>query len=172
MIDLRALSACDMEQVRLWRNTEGATLRTPFVLTEEQQQDYYTTVICDRKGTTRYFGFWAETRGRGDELVGYGGIENIQWENRLGEISVLIGPEFRQKGLGREAVEKILDQAFKVLNLHAVWGECYTCTPALLFWEKLAEKYKAFTTELPHRKYWNGAYWPSLYFMFYRENWT
>ncbi|MHC4464579.1 MAG: hypothetical protein ACYS30_24585 [Planctomycetota bacterium] len=42
-------------------------------------------------------------------MEGMGGITNIQWENRLGEISLLIRPESRGKGLissGKTALAK------------------------------------------------------------------
>jgi len=82
------------------------------MLTKEQQQDYYRNVICDRRGTTRYWGLhdldivtFREMLGDpekgkvrtqfGNSLIGYGGIENIEWENRHGEISIIIAPEYR-----------------------------------------------------------------------------
>lgn len=167
---LKPLSITDMEQVRIWRNEVPETLRTPYMLTYEQQEKYYQEVICDRGGTTRYWGFWDDIKEPFESFVGYGGIENIQWENRIGEISVLINPLYRGAGLGREAVKLIFCQAFKILNLNAIWGECYLSSPAVKFWEKLIAEYRAFSVELPHRKYWNGVYWPSLYFTFYQEN--
>lgn len=163
---LAPLSHYDMEQVRLWRNLVPETLRTPFMLTEEQQRDYYDKVICDRRGNTRYWGLWTQAG-----FVGYGGIESIEWENRQGEISLLIGPDYRGKGYGREAVRLFLEQAFEDMNLHAVHGECYYSSPAVDFWKKLIEHYRGHCVDLPHRKYHGGQYWPSCWFIFYRENW-
>ena len=172
---LRALTTDNMESVRQWRSEVQETLRTPYLLTEEMQRKYYEEVICDRRGTTRYFGFWIpeeppEDKWDWERFIGYGGIENIQWENRAGEISILIGPTHRGKGFGREAAKRILCTAFKTLNLHAVWGECYYSSPAVVFWQNLIAEYKGFGVDLPHRKYWAGAFWPSYYFTFYREN--
>ena len=202
MIIFRPLSLEDMEQIRLWRNEALETLRTPFMLTAEQQQDYYRTVICDRHSTTRYWGFWNEVTKETDnhcslrqidtekeieenarelinvwiaergkiKLIGYGGLENIQWENRLAEISILIAPEYRGKGYGAEAVAGILGRGFGQLNLYGIWGECYTCSNAVRFWERQIAKHGGSSCTLPgHRKYWGGAYWPSLYFYFQRE---
>lgn len=175
-MELRPLSLEDMEQIRLWRNSIPETTRTPFLLTKEQQQDYYRTVICDRRSTTRY---WAVWRDCGDlqpdnqclHFLGMGGIENIEWENRRGEISILLDPNERGKGYGTEAVEAFLRQAFLHLNLENVWGECYCCSPAVPFWEKMAKKWSAFTTFLPARKYWDGQYYASLYFNFPKNKW-
>ena len=158
---LQPLSLEDMEQIRIWRNQVPETLRTPFMLTREQQEQYYVDVICDRKSTTRYWGLWVEKEseryGPRETFIGYGGIENIEWENRIGEISVLIAPEYRGQGYGKEAVYRFLDQAFGYMGLMAVHGECYTCSPAIGFWEKLIDQWEhGFKTELPCRKYWES----------------
>jgi RimJ/RimL family protein N-acetyltransferase len=166
-ITLRPLSLEDMEVIRNWRHQVMETLRTPYMLTAEQQADYYIHTICDRRGTTRYWGFWAD-KVEPMVLVGMGGIENIQWENRTGEISVLISSQERGKGYGRAAVDAILDQAFNHLNLETVYGECYKCSAAVPFWEKLVDERSGYLTLLPMRKYWNGAYWDAIYFTFYK----
>ena len=165
---LLPLDACDMEVVREWRNAMPETLRTPYLLTEEMQYNYYKDVICDRKGTTRYWALW-EMEADPELFVGYGGIENIQWENRLGEISVLIGPDLRGRGYGKAAVDEFLRRAFDELNLHAVWGECYLCSPAVGFWRNMVAYHGGIALELPYRKYWDGKYWGSLYFCFVRS---
>jgi RimJ/RimL family protein N-acetyltransferase len=181
-MQFKPLSLADMEQIRQWRNEVPETLRTPFLLTQEQQEDYYRITICDRRSTTRYWGFWDQVRGPDvatppyshptevEAFIGYGGIENIEWENRCGEISVLIAPDFRGKGYGEEAVGEILRRAFCELNLENVHGECYYSSPAEKFWEKLILKYMAYKTMLPSRKFCAGRYYDSLYFNFARRS--
>jgi RimJ/RimL family protein N-acetyltransferase len=180
MMVLKPLSLEDMEPIRRWRNASPETLRTPFPLTREQQEEWFRMVICDRRGTTRYWGVWdvvekdrilAPTTYQDDVLIGYGGIENIQHENRLGEISILIAPEYRGKGYGEQAVSEFLHRAFRQLNLANVWGECYTCSRAISFWKRMIEMRGAYSCQLPARKYWEGQYWPSLYFNFCDVNW-
>ena len=173
---LKPLTLYDMQQIRLWRDEVRETLRTPYVLTAEQQEDYYRTVICDRDSRTRYWGLWATKyealppllphTQEGPIFIGYGGIENIEWENSTGEISILIGAEFHRHGYGRKAVDMFLEEAFYRLNLHSVHGECYRCSPACKFWQKIIQSHKGFTIDLPARKYWDDVYWPSMYFTF------
>jgi RimJ/RimL family protein N-acetyltransferase len=175
MLEFRPLTESDMETIRVWRHCFMETLRTPYMLTQEQQNDYYQTVICNRDSKTRYWAFYAEIPefdeedlyGRKGTLIGYGGIEAIEWENRRGEISVLIGPEFHGKGFGRQAVEQILAEAFGGLNLETVHGECYY-SGAVDFWTKILEDKKAYFTRLPKTKYYRGKYWDSLYFTFFK----
>lgn len=164
-MELRPLSAEDAELVRQWRLEVPETLRTPLMLTQEMQRDWYDMEICNRDSHTRYWGLWTE-----DAFVGYGGIEHIEWENRRGEISVLIAPELHGKGYGRRAVGLFLREAFMTLNLEHVWGECYSCGP-VGFWEKLVKEYDGFAVMLPAHKYWNGSYWAAYYFDFNRTRW-
>ena len=154
---LRVLSIEDMEPIRQWRNQCLSTLRTPFPLTTEQQEQWYRDEICNRSSRSRFVGI--EESG---ELVGYGGIENIQWENRIGEISLLIDPKKHKQGYGFRAACHIINTAFNDLNLHTVYAECYQNNPAVKFWDRVfANQYK---TILPNRKYDYGRYYDSVYY--------
>lgn len=166
---LRPLELSDLEQVRQWRFDITETLRTSYFLTRKMQEEYYEEVISNRYGNTRYWGFWLDGNSLYyKDLTGMGGIENIEWENSRGELSVLINPAYRGQGHGRECVDIILNQAFNFLNLNIVWGECFECAN-YRFWEKIIEERKAYSVWLPARKYWNGQYWKSLYFTFEKE---
>ena len=179
---LKALSLADLEQVRLWRNECLLALRTPFPLTREQQEQFYRDVICNRQANARYWGITEPIdTGYGNfqdsqwvpvlnyNLIGMCGLENIQWENRLAEISIILNPEYRGNGYGKKAVDLLLDQGFNYLNLENIYGECYTCNPAIDFWGEITKKYKASWITLPSRKYWNGKYYDSVYFNIARE---
>ncbi len=174
---LKALSLADLERVRHWRNESLVALRTPFLLTQEQQEQFYREVICSRQANARYWGIVKSSdTGYGSfqdsqwepvlnyKLIGMCGLENIQWENRLAEISIILNPNYRGKGCGEKAVDLLLDQGFNYLNLENIWGECYECNKAISFWKKVAAKYNAETVTLPNRKYWQGKYYDSLYF--------
>lgn len=171
---LEPLDLEELELVRKWRNEAMETLRTPFFLTRDMQEDFYYEIVCNRENRHRYMAI-VDT----DDFIGMGGIINIEWENRLGEISLIINPELRGKGYSEKVVDLILEWAFKNMNLHQVWGEAYYCNPkGISFWEKIVDRYnqrynqinfKAFKTLLPARKYWNGIYWQSLYFSIIKE---
>lgn len=170
---LQPLTADDMEMIRAWRHDVPETLRTPYMLTREMQQDYYQRVICNRDSHTRYWGLWDNFPHEYDDLdpddldykgfLGYGGIENISWENGNGEISLLIRPDLRGRGYGTQAVDLFLDRAFGAMRLETVYGECYYCGP-VEFWKKIVDRYGAYDTILPRRKFWDNQYHDSYYF--------
>ncbi len=157
---LKPLSIDDMVPIREWRNQVLETLRTPIALTKEQQEDWYRNEICNRNSRSRFFGIWHD-----DILSGYGGIENIQWENSIGEISLLISPFARKEGLGFWSALEIINHGFNNLNLHTIFAECYSNNTAVNFWHKVFAQYLNYSeVVLPERKYYGGKYYDSMYF--------
>jgi len=128
------------------------------LLTIDNQQEFYDEVT-NRYTPHRYFSLYD-----GPDFIGLGGITNIQWENRTGEISLIINPVFRKKGHGGRAVSLLLDEGFNRLGLKTITGEVYLCNKAVAFWENMSELYNGYQTTLPRRKFWDGRYWDSMYF--------
>jgi RimJ/RimL family protein N-acetyltransferase len=170
---LNALTQDMCEQVRQWRNDCLLALRTPYMLTEEQQEDFYQRVVCDRNARARYWAVessWAdETQTICGTFLGMVGLENIEWENGCAEISIMLAPEFRGDGKGEQAVKLLLEQGFNHMRMEEIYGECYTCNPAIKFWQKITEKYNGKTAILPRRKFWQGAKFDAMYFSISRE---
>ena len=175
---LDALTSEDVEQVRQWRNTMMEVWRTPYMLTKEMQKDFYWQNICNRNVNMRMWAIKIEVQGLDGawnkcvsyDFIGMGGLENIQWENRNAEISLIIDPNLHGKGYGEEAVDMILKMGFNYLNLHSIYGEVYWCNEkGENFWSKIVRKYDGFSTILPHRKFWNGRYYDSTFFTITEE---
>jgi RimJ/RimL family protein N-acetyltransferase len=58
----------------------------------------------------------------GDQPIGYIGLANIDDRNASAELRIIIGEVSEwDKELGEDAIEVLLDYAFKVRNLHRVW---------------------------------------------------
>lgn len=148
-----------MEYIRKEKNKIKGSWRTSFSLTKEMQEDYYKNVVSNRNSNNRIFGIAS-----GNVLVGTTGISHIEWENKLGEITMFVMET--GKGYGKMALKLILDYAFLELNLENVFGECYECNPSIEFWKKSKITY---ATKLPNRKYYNGKYWDSMYFNYNKE---
>ncbi len=161
-----APSIQDVQLVREWRNEDISFLRTPFLLTEQMQKDFYHNVISNRNSDCR---FWTVKDVDQGTMIGFAGFVNIEWENRLAEISLIVHPDERGKNYGVLSLQGLLDRGFNQLNLQNIYGECYECSPALGFWEKMIDKFGGTKTILPNRKYWDGKYWNSIYFNFERD---
>lgn len=157
---LKPLSISDMEPIRNWRNEQLSMLRTSFPLTREMQEDFYHNVVSNRSANARYWGIHDN-----EKLIGMAGIENIQHENRLGEISLLLIPNTMDK-YGEEALSLILHEGFMNLNLENIFTEAYVSSPYSAFWTEQEKKRKAGISLLPNRKYYSGKYLGSWYINF------
>jgi len=156
---LEALSQEQCEVVRQWRNEDISHLRTPYLLTAPMQEQFFYDVVSHRKSVHRYWAVMDKV------FLAIGGITNIQWENRIGEISLLIAPKLRMQGYGPQIVDLLLSDAFNRLNLQTVHGECYwNNEKGIVFWGKIVNKYNGFEIPLPKRKFWNGQYYNGQYF--------
>jgi RimJ/RimL family protein N-acetyltransferase len=170
-IRLEPLDAVYMDTIREWRNNTSGVLRTTLLLTYEQQEDFYKKIVCNRNSNCRYFAIKKTIRNNCAEisLIGMCGLENIEWENGLAEISLILGPNYVGKGYGKESLFLILNEGFNVLRLNTIYGECYYSNPNLGFWRKQIKKYNGYDCQLLDRKYFKGKYYNSLYFSFNKE---
>lgn len=157
MIRFDVLSIDDMDLIVKWRakNPEGA--RTPYLLTLDNEYDFYNEVISNRLANARYWAVRWEDEDD-DELLGMVGLNPITWESRRGEVSIIIDPDKRGLGIGTEAIAVLLEKAFEELNLEYVYGEVYTCNKYYAFWEAMVEHYngKSFITPWV-TKLWHGV---------------
>ena len=169
---LDALTAEQCEQARQWRNLTPEVWRTPFLLTQVQQADFYRDVVSGRNYPGRYWAVLEEECYWGAaEFVGMVGLIPISFENGWGEISIVVRPEKRHTGLGRQVVRLLLQEAFERLRLETVVAEVYESNEtALAFWRSIADEYAAHTTRLPRRKFWHGKLWASLLVTIARED--
>lgn len=158
-----ALSLEDLEKVREWRYSQKEMLRTAFLLTKEMQEQFYYEIICNRQANARYWGIFEEY----NNLIGMCGIENIQWENRLGEISLIMSPQHNENKM-KNALFKLLNEGFNNLNLDNIYTEVYYCSRLFNFWKELDSQ----MVTLPNRKYYEGKYYDSLYINFNKERYN
>lgn len=165
---LAPLERADVDHVWRWRLTCREGLRTPIMLTREQQEDWWRRVVQDCKAEHRY---WAVVQqdgaGATRQFVGMVGLVNLEPENGLAEISLITDPDMKGRGVGTVAVRLVLDEGFLNLGLSTIWGECYLSNPgAVEFWKKMATTYGALEASLPRRKRWAGVLWDSYCFFF------
>ena len=161
---LQAPTAQNLEEVRLWRNQTLQAWRTPYLLTEEMQADFYRDVVCDRNANSRWWG----VHDKHNALIGFTGLTDIEQENGLAQISLIIRPDCRGQGMGGEAVRLVLGEAFGNMGLKTVYGECYMCNPAVGFCKKITDEHRGYYTAIPRRKLWRGKLYGALHFSIWR----
>jgi hypothetical protein len=166
MIVLRALRRDDMPQILAWRSVNPEGARTPYQLTLEQQYKFYDEIVCNRDSPHRYWGVE-----EGGQLVGMVGITYIEWENRRGEVAILIDPQKRGGGYGKRALWLLLEQAFDRMGLASVYGNVYLCNPYLGWWGHWIGKYDWYTYYVPKAKWWSGKWEMALGFVVTSEHW-
>ena len=153
---LRPLTFDECEQIRVWRNDPSVRpmLRTKDPITAEQQALFYRDVVCNPTSIHKYYGlhtgevienqkernaaaiaahvyhgmYWV------DAFIGVTGLTYLNRQDGEAEISLVLGPQYRGKGYGTQAVDAVLAEA-KRLGLRSVIGECYA-TGNLGFWRK------------------------------------
>ena len=164
---LDALAASDCETVRHWRNADRMGLRTPYMLSQQMQADFYQRVVSDRRSPHRYYA----VRDDNGIMVAMVGLTDIEWENGHAEISLIVDPAQTGHGIGAASVRLILEEAFHRMRLVTVFGEVYDHNPARAFWSKLLKLHSKPThsVKLPRRKFWDGQLHGSILFWFTTE---
>jgi transcriptional regulator with XRE-family HTH domain len=165
-IKLGVLEPAHAVEVNNWRIKERHTLRTPFMRSYEEQVKFQEDLAsCSRR---RFFSILDKDEVVPYDLVACGGFTDIIWESGIAQISLITNPDV--KGIGRECVELLLDEAFLNMGLQTVHGEVYYCGN-VGFWEKMLEAFEdVYQTEyytLHWRKFWQGKLYDSLYFAFH-----
>jgi dTDP-4-amino-4,6-dideoxygalactose transaminase/RimJ/RimL family protein N-acetyltransferase len=167
MIYLDALSQSDCEQIRRWRNRDISGARTPYKLTELQQERFYEDVVSNRDSRCRY---WA-VKDIMHELAGIAGLTDIEWENGRAEISLMIGPDYRRCGFGHHALTKLMEVGFEQMRLNVLYGNVYACNADIGFWFHMFDKYEMFNVKIPCGKWWGNQWHATHYFQTHRHEW-
>jgi RimJ/RimL family protein N-acetyltransferase len=158
------LSADTAIEMLKWRKECPSALRTPYEISHEQQYQWYTEHMRNRPHhCCRWLQF---TEGATETAIAAAGLNNIQWENRTAEISLIVDPEAAGHGVGHEAATIMLEHAFMVMGLNTVMGEVYHCSPGLGFWQRFLEQWlgKVKTMTAPERKFFGGKFHDSTLF--------
>lgn len=124
------LTLAECQLVREWRNDPAVLpmLRTGYK-TEEEQAQFYRSVICNPEADHWYYAVEA-----GGVFVGMGGLTYVSRTPGEAEISLLLGRSFRGKRVGDYAVDALLEEASE-RGLTSVVGECYV-SGHLTFWAR------------------------------------
>ena len=120
------------------RNSQIFHLRQSKLLTRDEQDNYFSTVINNlfdkEKPTEILFSYLKD-----DELIGYGGLVHLNWTDKNAEISFIIKENY-EKELEKHwthFLEMISQVAFQQLELHKIFTYAFDLRPYLY---KILEK--------------------------------
>lgn len=177
MIYFDALTESDCEQIRQWRNEDISAARTPFLLTDIMQSQFYHLHISDRKSPHRYWAVcehreadnWHTICEEGGvlsfskyrQLLGIAGLTDIEWENGRAEIALMIAPDVRGNGYGKQAFEQVKTWGFERMRLHSIYACVYGNNANLVqFWRNMQPTE---CVRYPGGKFWDGEYYPAYH---------
>lgn len=125
---IRCIHKNDIMPIRDWRNLQIDVLRQNESLTKEQQVNYFTSEIfpsfikTDPKQILLSF-FYK------NELIGYGGLVHISWQDKRGELSFLTNPSRHQNKIYEDDFTSFIllikQLAFDDLGFNRIHGETF-----------------------------------------------
>jgi len=138
-IFLRPLKYEDWEKTITWRNNlefSSLIMSHPFPVTKELEKEWIKSIIEDKSNRSVHFGICLLDS---EELIGITKLFNISWISRTCYFGIFLGSkESRRKGIGKEAMQLIIDYAFNTLNLRKILLEVITNNqPAINLYKKM-----------------------------------
>jgi RimJ/RimL family protein N-acetyltransferase len=118
---LRAIDEVDLDPVHRWHNDPAlyASLVGTFVPSSLATERAWLERVSAWSEHARNFALCAH---EDDRLIGLCYLRDIEWTHRRSELHILIGDDRdRGRGLGRAAVDLLLDHAFDTLGLARVY---------------------------------------------------
>jgi len=123
----------DINQIRIWRNSQLNILRQDKEISETEQNNYYENNVFNQfkasKPDNIIFSFL-----KNNILIGYGGLVHIEWERSFAEVSFLAetkiaGTEEDYNVMLPSFLRAIKDVAFNDLKLNKLSAELYDIRP-------------------------------------------
>ncbi|MBK8723916.1 MAG: GNAT family N-acetyltransferase [Saprospiraceae bacterium] len=81
----------------------------------QTQMDWYETMLTAETGI-----WWGICKKDTGEMIGNGGFHNWEKKHRCAELGYWILPPFHRRGYASEAIQAMVNQAFRNMNIHRV----------------------------------------------------
>ena len=148
--------------IKDWRNKHINSLRTPYLINDDMQDVFYRDVICNRLSNSRYWSVMDDK----NVFDGMIGVQKIEWENSLGELSFFLNPGTYDNDKWTSVMDLLVTQCFYHMNLHSVYLEIYECNNWIKFFLNYSfldymKKIEQSNVTLPCRKFYEGKYYNS-----------
>ena len=128
-VAVRPIRWSDRESIREWRNQQIDVLRQQDPISTEQQDQYFSQILEPLLGMTHpsQFLFGIELDA---QLIGYGGLTNIDWDAQRAELSFLADTKILKTPAYKEIMTifiKIISELAKNrFGLNQIFTETYT----------------------------------------------
>jgi RimJ/RimL family protein N-acetyltransferase len=123
----------DRFDIMKWRNDQMYHLRQAQLLTKQDQDNYFKTVVAslfDQEKPTQILFSYLEN----DVCIGYGGLVHINWIDKNAEISFIMDTALEQDNFNANwtiflsLIEKV---AFQILKFHKIFTYAFDLRPHL-----------------------------------------
>lgn len=119
-VDLRPLEASDLEPLREMGNDTfiASKIVRHFLVGKEEQERWFE--LLEARNDCLYFTIISKFASF-QSVAGMIGLRHLDWQNRKGELTMFIHPQYHGKGYGTEAVTLLCEYCFKRINLHKIY---------------------------------------------------
>ena len=125
---IRPIHDDDKEKIRIWRNNQMRVLRQKNMLTEMEQDDYFTEIISKSMESENPDQILLSIDEE-NNLVAYGGLVHISWEDQRAELSFLTCDTLSDVHYERyftSFINYLVSVAQNQLGLHKIFTETYS----------------------------------------------
>lgn len=133
MYDIVPIRYEDRMEILKWRNEQIYHLRQDKPLTEEDQENYFITVVnklFNQERPNQLLFSYLE----GDKCIGYGGLVHINWIDKNAEISFVLSTKLEKEHFSKhwKTFLKLIEQvAFNELDLYKIFTYAFDLRPHL-----------------------------------------
>lgn len=124
---IRPIHCDDRETIRIWRNNQRIVLRQKHLLTQREQDDYFDEIVKSSIAA-KYPNQILVSVEEQNNLVAYGGLVHISWEDQRAELSFLTDGLLEDDCYERYFgifISYIVSVA-KYLGMHKIFTETYS----------------------------------------------
>ena len=152
-IELSRIKKEDLELLKKWRNdSKILKFNTQYFLLNMDHQKKWFDEVNDKESRNKMFVFKYRNK-----AVGVGGLIHLDKQNKNADVAIILGEsKMHGKGLGKKALQLLVDYGFNKMKLHRIGAEIFENNKISL---KLFEKLN-FKKELEMKDYlWRDGRW-------------
>ena len=121
-IELNRITKGDLELLKKWRNDpEILKFNTQYFLLNMEHQKKWFDEINDEGSQNKMFVFKYRNK-----TVGVGGLIHLDKQNKNADVAIILGEsKIHGKGLGKKALQLLVDYGFNKMKLHRIGAEIF-----------------------------------------------